>query len=344
MRSVWAGVWSSAVRGWTRALLERCASAGAAVLQGTSAIRLLRSQGRITGALVKHKERVEEITSVVTVVATGAQVALLKSAGFQHLAERPPVAAMRMYLEGVEGQDDLLSVVYTRALAPGYLWIFPLSGATANVGLGLGPGSAGNGMLRHALDAVRSSHPQVAMALAHARPASEPARWVLRSTFPHARTYDGGLLVLGEAAGLVDPLTGEGITFALESAELAAQVLGQALDYGGPDRGHLAAYDRILRERYAGYFETSHQLRSCVGRPELLDILFRLGSPLARLSGRMTVQSSSSPAPLSPVLSERGALDPLPSPPLGARARAWLHVPPAVWLLWRMACLRRACP
>ena len=347
------------------ALLGRCISAGATVLQGTSAIQLLRSEGRITGALIKRGERVEPVSSTVTVVATGARVGLLRTAGLQHPAERLPVTAARMYVDGVQS-DDLLSVVYTSALAPGYLWIFPVSNSVVNVGLGLGGGMQNQEeALPRALQAICRSNPRVGAAFSRACLTGKPASWVLRSTFPYAQTYDAGLLVVGEAAGLVDPLTGEGITFALESAELAAKVLAQALGQGRADRDSLARYDRALRERYAGYFETSFRVRAYAAQPALLDLLFRLGSPLARLSGRVMAQAPSSVEPgldqdappvdwPGPSQSPQATWKTAGLPSLGCRTpgrqswlwagahhHTWLQVPAVIWLLWRMARLRK---
>jgi flavin-dependent dehydrogenase len=80
---------------------------------------------------------------------------------------------------------------------------------------------------------------------------------------------------VGEAAGLVNPFTGEGIDYALESGVMAAQAARAALDEGDITPGSLARYDRALRARFQRFFVLTHFLRSFYMNSLLLDPFIR---------------------------------------------------------------------
>jgi flavin-dependent dehydrogenase len=83
------------------------------------------------------------------------------------------------------------------------------------------------------------------------------------------------MLLVGEAAGLVNPFTGEGIDFALESAQIAGECLTACFDRGEFSRESLAGYERALRNRFQRVFGLSHRMRRQYMNPILLDPLIR---------------------------------------------------------------------
>jgi flavin-dependent dehydrogenase len=83
--------------------------------------------------------------------------------------------------------------------------------------------------------------------------------WSCHRAFPIRADFASTLLV-GEAAGLVNPFTGDGIDFALESGKIAAEHMATMLRFGDLSRSHLQAYDTILRQRYQSLFRFSAQV------------------------------------------------------------------------------------
>src|SRR5206468_165954 len=82
----------------------------------------------------------------------------------------------------------------------------------------------------------------------------------------------------GEAAGLVNPLTGDGIDYALESGKIAADQLSEMFRAGDFSRARFAAYDGLLREQYQRLFVFCDRVcRVCLNRPALNVLV-----PLAR--------------------------------------------------------------
>jgi flavin-dependent dehydrogenase len=87
------------------------------------------------------------------------------------------------------------------------------------------------------------------------------------------------VLLVGEAAGLVNPLTGEGIDYALESAQVAAEYAGRALlSDGNRGDGEHAEYERLLRARFERLFAFCRRLRDATAHALLLNRLARIAS------------------------------------------------------------------
>ena len=86
---------------------------------------------------------------------------------------------------------------------------------------------------------------------------------------PH---YTRGLLLVGDAAGMVNPFNGEGIAYAMESAEIAARTVTQALaapSWAGAEKV-LNSYPRVLADAYGGYYALGRTFVKAIGRPELM--------------------------------------------------------------------------
>ena len=94
---------------------------------------------------------------------------------------------------------------------------------------------------------------------------------------PH---YTRGLLLVGDAGGMVNPFNGEGIPYAMESGEIAAQLIVQALarpDAAGAERV-LMAYPQALKAAYGGYF-TLGAVRQPIGNPTVMNLATKYGLP-----------------------------------------------------------------
>jgi len=241
------------------------------------------------------------------IVATGASSGLLTQMGL--LAGRPRMGlAVRVYFESMAGLDpNQIQFRFDGVPLPGYAWIFPISMTSANVGLGVFGASAvrrwgGAGLAPRAVFESWLQTPALRRQLSQARPAGPIKGYPIRSDFLQARTWDERVLVVGEAAGLVNPLTGDGIDFALESGRLAAQHLAAMLEAGDFSPRALGAYHRQLRKRYAGLFGFCLGLqRFALGHAHALNLLARLAPHYPffqrRLIAALLGRGHSQPAP-----------------------------------------------
>jgi geranylgeranyl reductase family protein len=241
----------------------------------TSAVNASRLAPTATGVRV-HSDDGRAFEGRVAVVATGAAFGLLKRSG---ILSRPPHAmlAARAYFEDL--QTDVARSFQLRfddVPMPGYGWVFPVKAKAANVGVGFLP-RRGSGTASQAFERFTRS-----TAL---RPTLEGARqdgplrgYPIRVDFLQAPTFAERTLLVGEAAGLVNPLTGEGIDYALESGSIAAEHLLNTFEMGDFSAAHFAEYSAKLHNRFDKIFRFSEWIRDWYCKPPLLNMLVPLAN------------------------------------------------------------------
>ena len=138
---------------------------------------------------------------------------------------------MRQYFADVN--DERLWVLFERDLLPGYAWVFPLPDGGANVGYGVLRADGRSGRDLKQLWPELLARPVLRDILGPRANPTEPVRaWPIPTRYDPARLANGRVLFVGDAAGVVDPMTGEGIAQALETGVLAADAIVQG---GTPD-------------------------------------------------------------------------------------------------------------
>jgi geranylgeranyl reductase family protein len=246
------------------ALCRRAVDVGADLHERTVATRLIFADGSVRGVVIEREGHVEELRAPVVVAADGAASRLARQAGLVRTSEEQMGFAIRAYVEGIAGLEDRLEVVMPlldatdRYLLPSYGWVFPIGPDSANVGVGLferAHGSNVRELLQRFLSALREADPRFNEAVVRGRPRGAPMRF----DFAPERSFAPGLLLVGDAAGMISPFTGEGISFAVESGRVAAEVVHRRLgdhEGGAPDAApDLSEYGTRLGEKYTGYFE-----------------------------------------------------------------------------------------
>jgi geranylgeranyl reductase family protein len=197
----------------------------------------------------------------LAILATGAHLALPQR--MRVLTRKPEMlVAVRQYFEGLPQPADTWHMHFSRATLPGYGWIFPAGNGLANVGIGLEHrrrDATLNDSLGHYLKSAA-----VRQILRGAKPLAPPRSFPLRWDFLRSPLTAPRLLIAGEAAGLVNPLTGEGIDYALESGRIAAAHALQRLQTGVDDGG---AYAAALHAHYDRLFVFSERLRDWCRSP-----------------------------------------------------------------------------
>jgi len=153
--------------------------------------------------------------------------------------------AFRQYFTDVD--DARQWVLFEEDLLPGYAWIFPLPGGRANVGFGVlrGPGITGKHLKSVWADLV--ARPAVRAVLGpRAKPEDTHRAWPIPAAFDAARLTDERILYVGDAAGVVDPMTGEGIAQALDTGVLAAESIARGGDVDRVARRYSRAVEESL--------------------------------------------------------------------------------------------------
>ncbi len=216
----------------------------------------------------------ERLRARLVILATGANTALLKRQGI--LPKLPlTMLAARGYARHLQADPHEILFNYDRMALPAYGWVFPLPAGRANVGAGfyrVGPRRRQMPATARQSLADYLHNPLVEAALGGQTDLDEVKSYPLRVDFLKAPKTAPGALIVGEAAGLVNPLTGEGIDYALESGALAAEWATGMLAAGDFGARRRNGYARALQKHFAHSFRYHAFFRDTLFTyPELLN-------------------------------------------------------------------------
>ena len=246
------------------AVCAQAVAAGADLREETTATALVREGQLVTGVDVSHAGGAERLTAPIVVVANGAGSRLGRPDG----TDASELGyAIRGYYDGVSELEEYLEVHMPLTddsglyFLPAYGWAFPVGPGRANIGVGV-TRREHQANVRRLMEAfvetLRATDPRF-------EGMAQSGEWrgaPLRFDFVPERCAEPGLVLVGDAAGMVSPFSGEGISFALESGKLAAETIADALDAGAAAPLDLGPYVSTLRTQYAGYFETGRRMAS----------------------------------------------------------------------------------
>ena len=262
-------------------LARRAQQAGARLLEGITVTGPVRDDrtGRITGVTARAADAGDEraYTSRVIVAADGNSSRLSVAMGLRKRDDRPLGVAVRTYYQSPRHDDDYLESWLDLwdgdRLLPGYGWIFGMGDGTSNVGLGLLNTSAAFGHTDyHALLRTWLQGMPAEWGFTEEN-RTQPIRGAaLPMGFNRTPHYYQGLLLVGDAGGMVNPFNGEGIAYAMESGELLARTVAQALARArrAETERVLAGYPRALSEAYGAYYAVGRVFVKAIGRPGLM--------------------------------------------------------------------------
>ena len=257
------------------------ADAGARVLQGVEAVAVMDGAD-LTGVELRHKSEgtTETVTPRFVVVADGSLSRFGRALGAHRRRDYPFGLAVRAYWESPNSDDPYIESQLDirdregRAM-PGYGWVFPMGDGTINVGAGLVSTFKGwkDVNTSRILDAYLASLPD------HWNIPDDPIASPIGGKLPMAlsvgpKTGRNWVLV-GDAAGAVNPFNGEGIDYAYETGRLAAGFVSEALATGDP--ATLARYDAALEAEYAAYHRVARIFVSAIGNPAVMRTLTTVG-------------------------------------------------------------------
>jgi geranylgeranyl reductase family protein len=224
------------------------------------------------GSVRLHIERRPPLECALAVVATGSNTGLLRQVGL--LSHAPPSnLAARAYFENVEGLDDSIMLFFDGIDLPGYGWVFPTAPGMANIGCGVFFDSHTPQPSR--LRQLVQEHPHLQRILKNARQVGPTKGYPLRTDFSPAHSGNDWALVVGESVGLVNPITGEGIDYALESAQLAATAVLEGWQKNGASPAIQKRYRQALGRKFRYQLALNHLAQQLYFRDGALDNLLR---------------------------------------------------------------------
>jgi menaquinone-9 beta-reductase len=283
-------------------LARRAEKAGAVLRERTEAVAPIVEGGWVTGVTVRSGDEPgadpRQVRARFVVACDGASSRLAGQVGVRRIGNRPLGVAARRYYRTSYRPGPWLDVWMDLwdgdAILPGYGWLFPLADGTVNLGAGL-------------LNTFKGFKDLSAQRVFDAFVRMLPERYGIDESAAIGRTLSGplpmgfnrspsavpGMLVVGDAAGIVNPFNGEGIAYAMESGELAAELLERALVANRP--GLAQMYPALLHERYGRYYTLGRLFVKAIGEPRVMRLLTDYGLQvrplmrfLVRLMGNLT--------------------------------------------------------
>jgi geranylgeranyl reductase family protein len=271
-------------------LARQAAKAGARLCENTNVTGPVRDRaGRVVGVTARVADAdggKREVTyhAPLVVAADGNSPRLSVALGLRKRDDRPMGVAYRTYYTSPRHDDDWLESwleLWDRdRLLPGYGWVFGMGDGTSNVGLGILDTSEAfrhidfKDLLRRWLAGMPPEFGYVE------ENRTQPVRGAaLPMGFNRQPHYTRGVLLVGDAGGMINPFNGEGIAYAMESGELAAEVISQALARRGGHERELAlsAYPKILKDTYGGYYTLGRYFVKLIGNPKVLRVATQRG-------------------------------------------------------------------
>jgi geranylgeranyl reductase family protein len=235
-------------------LFEAAAKAGAVALPESGVTGVTVSRSGVTVEVSRGKTSIFYRGRAV-VGADGVNSVVARSLELHVSDLRYTAVSQRGYAEGIDGDVGEAVFYFEKDFFPGYGWMFPMRRGKVNVGVGvLSEASRRSGLnipqlLVEFIQKLKCSHPRCSK-LRLCRP---PIGGIVRTFGGAGPNYFSRGMLIGDAGSFVDPMTGEGITPAMESGILAASVIGRAFDLGRFDADVFSAYERTFR----AYFNPS---------------------------------------------------------------------------------------
>jgi menaquinone-9 beta-reductase len=242
-------------------LIDLAIAEGADVRFGSEAIPVVEND-RCIGVRVGS----DEFRAPMTVLAAGAQGAAAKVLGCERDPDEPFGLAIRAYATSPRHAERHLEACLSLrdehgTPVPGYGWIFPAGDGTVNIGVGAL--STMKGFKKLNLNTLLDQYAAIVQqSWGLGEYLEKPRAW--RLPMSSVRRSGPGWVAVGDAAGFVNPMNGEGIDYGLESGMLAVEQFLVDVERAP------AAYDRLVGERFDGFLRTGRRFSFVIGHPWLL--------------------------------------------------------------------------
>jgi len=280
-----------------RYLANRAVDAGAKLFVSTTCQGVLKNDNAVVGVAVKSPKGLEKFMGKVVIAADGFNSITARSAGLMQSYGSSDVGltVQRDVYVNSEIEDDAKHIFYGKDISPcGFGWIYPKK-SFYTVGLGSLMSYLGKGRLTRNLEYLISEHPIASRILSKIirksglQAACVPVRL-------SSKICGNGIVAVGDAAGQVSPIGGNGIYYAMKAGALAGRVIADALAQEDVSDNRLREYkekfflqygNELLRqkrilERVEGYFDLYMEARLLLDSHETLKRIYDSGRALAK--------------------------------------------------------------
>ncbi|HPG39362.1 MAG TPA: NAD(P)/FAD-dependent oxidoreductase [bacterium] len=240
-------------------LAELAAQAGSEIITKAYVNGLLLDNNKVTGVRVRTLGREFQVKASIVIGADGVESRVGRWAGIKTWEKLNDMeTCAQVTAQNINVQQDAIHLYFSNTRAPkGYLWVFPKGNGLANVGIGIsGEASRHKSPFAYLFEFLQTNFPQAAIitTVAGGVPcAREPEKIVAN-----------GLMLVGDAARQVNPVSGGGIVTGMIAGKIAGQVAGQAIIDGKTDEKRLAEYARLWQKAEGKKHKVFYKLKEFV--------------------------------------------------------------------------------
>jgi len=241
----------------------------------------------------KEGEEDRKIVCNILIGADGDKGISRKTLMQQNEVSKTSMVGLRCYYEGVSDMhpDNFIELHFLKDTLPGYFWIFPLPGGSANVGVGIDSAVVRSKKinLREKMQEAIAGNPNIKHRFSNAKAIDKIYGWGLPTGTKKSKVSGANFLLTGDAASLIDPFTGEGIGNALYSGMLAAEAAIKSVEEKKTDAAFFSAnYDDVLFKRIGKELQLSHTMQRLVHFPWLFNLVVNKASKSPSLQQTMS--------------------------------------------------------
>ncbi|QQR92906.1 MAG: NAD(P)/FAD-dependent oxidoreductase [Candidatus Iainarchaeum archaeon] len=234
---------------------------------------LFDEQGKVIGVKGVDLNTKEEHSfhSKFVIGADGSYSVVANKVNAEKVPEDHLCEATRVYYKNVAGITPNIEIHFVDSVMPGYFWIFPLENGMANVGLGMVRSDRqkkGVNLVKET-EKVIMEHPLFKERFKDAEKLTDIKGWTLPFGSFKRKLHGPGYFLVGDAASLVDPFSGEGVGNAMTSAKFVSEVIDEAVKANDFSEAKLAQYDERLWKEIGPEMQTSYMLQK-IGRHKWL--------------------------------------------------------------------------
>lgn len=262
------------------ALLQQHALDSGAEFMPAQVVEPMLENGQVVGVYVKRAGKVEQIRSHLVVGADGVTSVIMRALRPKNnkLQDRHRAIAIRAYIEDLQELPHQIEFYLYKAILPGYAWIFPIGEGRANIGLGvaLDKFHQKKRKLEEMLHAFLQL-PPIQSRLKRNGQLHDIMSWQLTfGSQKNVPVFFNGALLVGDAAGFINPLTGGGILNAILSGHLASETIDDALRKGDVTVSGLKEYGKRCHDTFWSGMRYAYFFQRLLGTfPWVADILIR---------------------------------------------------------------------
>ncbi|MFY7964169.1 MAG: NAD(P)/FAD-dependent oxidoreductase [Chitinophagaceae bacterium] len=235
-------------------LVNRFDSKYSTFLQAAKVVSVDKIEGEYKWKVIAKKEQQTiEILCNLIVGADGDHSIVLKNIGERKVDRNHYAAGVRQYWQGIEGihNKGLMEVYYPKKYPMSYFWIFPLGSDSANVGYGMlsAIASKNNFNIKEIFIELIREDEVLKERFKNATTTDKINGWGLPFASLRRKCFGDGWLLVGDAASMISPTTGEGIGTGMQSGYIASKFISKAVKENKFDESVFKNYDREIYKR-----------------------------------------------------------------------------------------------